>query len=246
MRGILFDNGVELQLETLQESWTQGDLIEGKVCLIAHSDAVQQSQQVQLKLVYSDIKKVQDQESMLILEEKIISCERQKDVSWSFQLDTNSPISDKKNSFFLIYGFVDGKSSQIDFLVSSHCLISTFLQTFQRTWDFVSKQQKFHQGKFQTKMLPPESKRFAKLDYINCFLCVKDEVFHVQYKFRIQKFGRESGKNELKIVRETKVHEQSLELEQCLYGGYPNRTVLKKMIEEAFEKNAPQGQEACF
>ena len=89
--------------------------------------------------------------------------------------------------------------------------------------------------------MPPDSERFAKLDYVHCALRLENDIFYVRYKFRIQKFGRDKKTEQLKIVRQTEELQQEQELENCLNGGYPHRSVLKKMVEEAFETCAPQG-----
>ena len=141
MKGILFEKGVELQVQTDQESWTQGDRITGKICLIGS-----EKQTIILKLFYSQISTVQNEGSWEIIEEQKIACE--KEASWSFQLSTNSPTSDKKGSLFLMYGFANGRVSTLNLSVSPHFLISAFLQTFEKNFDFLSKQQKYHQESF--------------------------------------------------------------------------------------------------
>ncbi len=234
MKGILFEKGVELQVETDQESWIQGDSITGQIRL--GSD---EKQTVVLKLIYSPIKTMQDENSWEVLGEQTLVCKNS--ASWSFQLAQNTPISDKKGTLFLTYSLENGRTSKLDLPVAPHFLISAFLQTFEKNFDFLSKQQKYHQGFFETKMMPPDSENFAKLDYVHCALSVANDVFHIHYKFRIQKFGRDQKDDQLKIIRETKTFQQKQELKDCLNSGYPKRPLLKKMIEEAFQTSAPQG-----
>ena len=224
MKGILFENGIELQVKTEQESWTQGDQMTGTIGLIGS-----QRQPVILKLVY----KLTKTNEQVIQEQKIV-CENE--TSWSFQLAQDSPISDKKGSLLLMYGFAEGRVSTLHLPVAPHFLISAFLQTFEKNFDFLSKPLKYHQGFVKTKMIPPDSERFAKLNDVHCAWCVKNDAFYVHYRFRIQKFGRDKKTDQLQIVCQTETFQQEQALVSCLNGGYPHRRVLKKMIEEAFEQ----------
>ena len=194
MKGTSFQKPFEFNLLVDGETWRQGDVITGSLIGKNHADPAAALNGVQVVLAYGDLNQVRkkDPEAFEVISSVPVSSSGQ---TWKFQLDRNSPTTDKGGSLFLVYGLGETYSQmgQLQLAVQPYTLIEDFLEILKIQFRFVFKNQKFNKGFVETKLSPPASKSYATVEQLLLSCRFEGESFEVRYSFAIQKVEAISG-----------------------------------------------------
>lgn len=214
MKGTIFNRPLEWNIETTGESWNQGDTIKGILRVKNHGTEIVSLLDSGVALAYADIKKVHARsEGALKIEAKEIfqvselkaSAETQLD--FSFLISPNSPVTDKKASYYLAFG-KNFNVSHLMLQIAPKALYSKvvgLMDTFQR---FKVKEIKAVKKGVEYKLLPPTSREMANIESLLLTFSMLDDNLKMKFDFQVKKLDTSS------IT--TKVNKESVSLEKTL------------------------------
>lgn len=237
MKGTFFNKPLEWNIETVGESWRQGDELKGSLRLKNHGLEKLALKDAGVGLALAEIKKVQSRtEGALKLSERISFQDKELlpgseiTLPFTFSLGANAAITDKKSSFYLCYGngFVE---AQLQVKVEPKELfqkVSGLLDTFHR---FKLKEYKAAKKGVEFKFIPPTSREMANIDSLQLTFFMEGENLGMKFEFQVKKLDTSSVT--------TKLNKESLTLERVLtekdYSlgrGMINQDKLLKTLEE--------------
>ncbi|MBF0350545.1 MAG: hypothetical protein HQM11_05910 [SAR324 cluster bacterium] len=248
MRSISFQRPVKFELETVQETWNQGDKVNGNLIVQNMDDKPVTIKAPQIVLAHGLYKEIKaHSNSWGIIGQQILDSEltmlpgEHKVFEWECLLETHCPISDNAGSLFLLFGDETARESggKINLNVGLHPLLQGFLQTFETQFHFLKKYEKNKKDWLEIKLVPPpSSKDFPTLDHLMCLLRLKETNIEIEYNFKVKLIGRE-GEN-IKMKQKTRQSTQVIaESEYLQAGGFPNRACFRQKIEDALELGKP-------
>lgn len=199
MRGIFFQKPLEFGIKTDGESWRQGDTMSGILTLRNHGTEPV-SIDPRVVLAAGELKKVRakSEGAFRTLAEWgdfsrpiQLGPQQAHELSWSFTLDVNAPITDSSKSPFLLYG-ASSTPDQLDQLgqlqlnIVPSLVFEEFLNVFQARFRFVVKTRKFSKERVEVKLAPPDGQAFAALEHLMVgleFSKSDRETLHIHYTF---------------------------------------------------------------
>ncbi len=221
MKAAFFNKPLEWNIETTSESWQQGSEILGKVSVKNHgTDSIDLSS-AGVGLAYADIKKVHartpgalKQESGALLTKQTLGAGESTEMDFALAFPENCSISDKKSSYFLVYGR-DLSENHLQLKVEPRSLytkIVGLLDTFER---FKVKEVKGHKNGVEYKLLPPTSREMANLDSLSLVLSMDGEMLKLAFDFAVRKLETSGVTNKInkasiKVKRELSPRQYSL------------------------------------
>ena len=110
MKGTFFSKPLEWNIETNGESWQQGDTLTGTLKVKNHGTDKIILDDMGVALAYADIKKIHSRADGALKSEitKTFKCEikpgETTEISFAFPIGSNSPVTDKKSSYYLAFG----------------------------------------------------------------------------------------------------------------------------------------------
>lgn len=236
MKGTFFSKPLEWNIETTGESWKQGSQIQGTLKVKNHGTESVDLSTAGVGLAFCDIKKIQSRADGAFAPQSHVSFNQTVDAGkeielpFSFDLDSNSPISDKKNSFYLGYG-ENFYGSTLQVKVEPQELYSQvvgLLDTFHR---FKVKEIKTAKKGVEYKFAPPVSREMANLDGLLLTFTMQGEELQLLFQFQVKKLDTASVTT--KVSKETvKVERLLLPKEYSLGRGMINQDKLLKTLEE--------------
>lgn len=198
MKGTFFNKPLEWNLETVGEFWHQGDVLKGTLSLKNHSSETISLENCGVSLAHGEIKKVQSRvDGALKIEQKFtfeteeILPNQGVSLPFSFSIDANSPITDKKSSFYLGYGkqFLE---SQLQMRVEPRPLFTKvvgLLDTFLR---FKLKETKYAKKGVEFKFIPPTSREMANVESMSVIFSMEKENLCLYFEFQVKKIDASS------------------------------------------------------
>ena len=249
MRSTFFKQPLEHQIEVEGETWEQGEVIKGKLRVRNMSGGTVSVDAVQIVLAHGLLKAIKEkadvgwevQEKLEMAKNISLAPGGEQTHEWSFSLPTDCPITDKQGGLFLLFGSEEvlSKGGRINLQIKLHPILQNFLQTFTTQFRFLEKYQKRKAEWTEVKLIPPDSREFPNLDYVNCFLRIHNEQLDAHYRFKVSGLGR-SGQ-QMTITKKFREHEQRMSKEDYLQpGGFPNRACFRENIDQALNIARPE------
>jgi hypothetical protein len=195
MKGMSFQNGVEFRISIDGESWSQGDLIRGKI----ESKPASKPQVILAEGVDKKVK-LKSPDAFVILEESVIQTAPSE---WSFQLPIDSRISDKSGALYLLYGHGENleKLGQLRLNILPHIHFKDLIDVLTHHFRFALKSMNAGKtGTTEIKFSPP-SKDWQMLDELVLFLKINADVMDVKFQFHRQEVDALKGGLATKSVK---------------------------------------------
>lgn len=203
MKATFFNKPLEWNIETQNESWQQGSTLEGKVLVKNHGTEAVDLSGAGVGLAHAEIKKVHaktpgalKKESESLLEHKSLAPGEAVEMNFSLPLSENCSISDKKSTYFLIYGR-DLAENHLQLRIEPRSLFTKIvglLDTFER---FKIKEMKGHKNGVEYKLLPPSSREMANLDSLSLVLSMDGETLKLHLDFAVKKLDTAGATNKI-------------------------------------------------
>ena len=233
-------------LETDAQDCQQGDEISGKLSIRNLGTEVESLDSLNVCLAYGvfkEIKEAEDENPWYEMKElKLVSNldlgpQESQTFEWTIKVPSNSPISDKNGTLFLLYGNGNffKKGGRLDLQVTPSPIIKSFLQTFETQFNFSRKYLKYKDDGIEVKLGVPESKQFSNLKQTICFLSVQEDSFFIDYDFKVETLGRADSGNLGVKKKKKQIHQEFKASQYLLPGNFPNRRLFQKSIDEALE-----------
>lgn len=214
MKGTFFSKLLEWNIETVGESWQQGEILKGLLKVKNHGTEKVSLNDCGVVLAYADIKKVHSRsegalkpESKATFKEVDLLPGSDSQIEFSFSLGPNGPITDKKASYYLGFG-KNFSESQLQVKVEPKNLYTKvvgLLDTFHR---FKLKETKAARKGVEFKLLPPTSREMANIDSLLLTFSMKEENLVLKFDFQLKKLDTSS------IT--TKINKESVSIEKSL------------------------------
>ncbi len=248
MKGFFFQRPLEYHLTAEGEEWEQGDPIHGTLRVKNTGNNSVKLETLQTGLAYGVFKKIKekdadawsDLQTQVLAQNISFSPQEEQHYHWKFDLASDSPITDKAGSLFLLYGNEKIYSQgRIDVRVTLMPILQSFLQTFETQFRFQKNYEKPKQAFTEVKLVPPDSKDFPTLDHVLCFLRIHEKVMEIRYNFKMKALGKKANQEKLKVLRKNREFQQHFTEEQYTQGGFSNRECFRQAIQEALEMAKP-------
>ncbi len=196
MKGLSFQNGVEFKITIEGESWSQGDLIRGKIESKPLSKA-----QVLLAEGLDKKVKLKSPDAFVVLDEAVSNT---APFEWSFQLPIDSRISDKNGALYLLYGHGENleKLGQLRLTILPHLLFRDLIELLTAHFRFALKTISAGKtGSMEVKFDPPSNKDWAMLEQLILQLKMTDESMDIKFQFHRQEVDATKGGLSTKMIK---------------------------------------------
>jgi len=249
MRSVFFQQPLEYQIEVEGESWEQGEEVKGILRVRNMSSEVVFVKTPQIILAHGLKKEIKEavefpwevMEKQVVTQEISLESASEQTFEWCFILPTDSPITDKQGGLYLLFGGDEAltKGGRLNLQINLHQILQNFLQTFTTQFQFLEKYQKRKSEWTEIKLIPPESREFPNMDYVHCFLRIRDKQLEALYRFKMRGLGRTGEK--MTVTKKNRELEQSIPPEDYLQpGGFPNRACFRENINQALNIARPE------
>lgn len=235
MKGTFFSKPLEWNIETTGESWQQGDVLKGIVKVKNHGAEKVSLADAGVALAYAEIKKVHSRaEGALKPEHKEIfqndiNPGETAEISFAFPISANSPVTDKKASYYLGFG-KNFSESNLQVKVEPKALfmkVIGLLDTFQR---FKLKEYKGTKKGVEFKLIPPTSRDMANVESLLLTFSMDGDNLHMKFDFQVKKLDHSTVTT--KINKESAAFEKVLGPKEYSLGkDMINQDVLLKNVE---------------
>jgi hypothetical protein len=214
MKGTSFTKSLEWNIETVRESWQQGDTIEGSLSVKNHGTETVTLTTCGVGLAFADIKKVQTRAEGALKPEVTqgfsdteLSPGATSSTQFSFSLSPNGNVTDKKGSYYLTFGreFIE---SQLQLKVEPKLLFSKIiglLDTFHR---FKLKEYKSSKKGVEFKLIPPTAREMANVESLLLTFSMDGENLNLRFEFQVKKLDTSSVT--------TKINKQTVTIEKVV------------------------------
>lgn len=241
MKGTFFNKPLEWNIETSGESWQQGETLKGLLRVKNHGSEPVSLEGSGVAMAQADIKKVQSRtEGALKIEKSIpftqneLKAGEETELNFSFDISPNSPVTDKKSSYYLSYGrnFTEG---QLQLKVEPKALymkVTGLLDTFHR---FKLKEFKAAKKGVEFKFVPPTSREMASIESLILTFSMQEDNLQMKFDFQVKKLDTTSVTT--KINKESVTVEKTLPPKDYSFGkDLINQDTLLKRIEEVLSE----------
>jgi len=241
MKGTFFSKPLEWNIETSGEAWQQGETLKGTLTVKNHGTESIDLSGSGVGFGEADIKKVQTRAEGALkpsqsceFPEKTLSPGGVANLDFTFQIGPNAAVTDKKSSFYLMYGknFIE---TQLQVKVEPKALyqkIVGLLDTFNR---FKLKEFKSSKKGVEYKMIPPTSREMANIEALLLTFSMQEDFLTMKFDFQVKKLDTSSVTT--KINKETVSVEKTLSPKDYSLGkDMINQDQLLKQIESAMSE----------
>ena len=214
MKGTFFNKPLEWNIETVGEAWQQGSSITGTLRVKNHGTEAVDLSDAGVGLSHADIKKVHSRAEGALkpLETATFAVKELKagaetELSFSFNVGPNSPVTDKKTSYYLGFG-KNFQESNLQTKIEPKVLytkIVGLLDTFHR---FKLKEFKAAKKGVEFKLLPPTARDMANIDSLLLTFSMDNETLSMRFDFQVKKLDTTSAT--------TKINKDSVLIEKTL------------------------------
>jgi hypothetical protein len=240
MKGTFFSKPIEWNIETIGESWKQGDSLRGLLRVRNHGQDDFDLSGCGVSLSYAEIKKVQSRAEGALKSGNALSFDQKSlppggttELSFQFPIDTNGPVTDKKASYYLTYG--KNQEAQLQVKVGPMELFSRIiglLDTFHR---FKVKEFKGTKKGVEYKLIPPTSREMANLESLLLTFSMEGEDLLLKFNFVVKKLDTSSVTT--KVNKEEMVLEKRLSPKEYKLGkDMLNQDVVLKRLAETLDE----------
>lgn len=236
MKGTFFSKPIEWNIETKEESWEQGSAINGTLKVKNTSSENIEIGECGVGLAFADIKKVHSRnENAFKLEQTIpmpfksLAPSELIEHSFSIKLNSNSPVTDKKSSYYLTYG-KNCMENQLQLNVIPKILFQKIIGLMDTFYRFKTKEYKTIKDGVEYKLIPPASREMASVETLQLSFSMENDDLILKFLFQVKKLDTSSVT--------TKVNKDSLKIESrvlpkqySLGKDMINQDALLKIIE---------------
>ena len=249
MRSVYIQQPLEYQVDVEGESWNQGEVVKGQIRIRNMSSKTVAVKTSQIILAHG-LKKAFKEGTMVpweVLEKQVVAQDialqagSELTFGWNFNLSTDCPITDKQGGLYLLFGGDEAltEGGRLNLQINLHPILQNYLQTFTTQFRFLEKYQKRKSELTEVKLIPPDSREYPNMDYLLCFLRVRDEQLEAHYRFKMSGLGRTGQK--MTVTKKYRELEQSMPPEKYLQpGGFPNRACFRENIDQALNIARPE------
>ena len=242
MRGVFIQKPLEFRLEVPIEFATQGDTVPVSLTVKNHGSESVALSALSLELALGNLKKVKakadDAFEELVQSEldqtSVISPGSESSFSWSFALDRNSPISDKNQAPYFLYGnsVVRSHIGQLPLTVKMHPHYKAIFDTCETVFSLINKGESWKGGYTGVKYKAPDLRKFSLVDEIVIGVRFVEDSLELVYSFKIKKLEATSTNLNFKKGKAEVV--QTWRPQDYLFGGgFIRQEFVEKMLEEA-------------
>ena len=198
MKGTIFNKPLEWNLETIGEYWHQGDVLKGFLKLKNHGLEAVTLDNCGVSLAHGEIKKVHSRTDGALKFEQNMSFSASEILpnselllDFTFSIGSNSPVTDKKSSYYLCFGkqFLE---SQLQVRIEPKLLFTKvvgLLDTFHR---FKLKETKGAKKGVEFKFVPPTSREMANIESMTLTFLMDQENLCMKFDFQVKKIDTSS------------------------------------------------------
>ncbi|MEN9846345.1 MAG: hypothetical protein RIS36_1492 [Pseudomonadota bacterium] len=155
--------------------------------------------------------------------------------SWEFHLDRNSPLSDKNQTPFLLYGNGDTPENigQIPLTVTMHPRARAVFDTCERVFSLINKGETWKDGYTLVKYKAPDLRKFSLVEEIVIGVRFVDDSLELGYTFKVKKI--DATAHSLNFKKGKAEVTQTWSPQEYLFGGgFIRQEFVEKMLDEAF------------
>lgn len=214
MKGTFFSKPLEWNLETIGESWQQGSVLKGTVRVKNHSGDTIDLSSSGVAISVADIKKVQSRiegalkpEQTATFSVKELKGNEENILEFSFPLNPNAYVSDKKSTYYLSFG-KNFSESHLQMKVEPRALFTKIIGLMDTFHRFKLKEYKGTKKGVEYKLIPPTSREMANIESLLLNLQMDEETLVMKFDFQVKKLDTSA------IT--TKINKESLSLEKRL------------------------------
>lgn len=221
MKGTFFNKPLEWNIEVQGESWPQGSELKGMLKITNHGTESVILNSAGVALSYADIKKVHSRSQGAMKQEqsaKVDSVDLKPgsthELAFKLPLSVNSPVTDKKASYYLSYG-KDFSESHLQLKVEPKELYTKIIGLMDTFYRFKVKEYKASKKGVEFKLIPPTSRDMANIDSLGLTFSMSDETLKMDYDFQVKKLDTSSittkvNKASVSIIKELSPKDYSL------------------------------------
>lgn len=242
MRGISIQKPLEFRLEVPVEFVKQGDSVPCSLTVKNHGSEPVALSSLSLRLALGNLKKVkakgedafQDLAQAEVDRAGVIAPGADAAFSWSFAVEKNSPISDKNQSPYLLYGNSDSDAQlgQLPLTVKMHPHYQAIFDTCETVLSLINKGESWKDGYTSVKFKAPDLRKFSLVDEIVISVRFVDDSLELVYSFKVKKLEATSTNLNFKKGKAEVV--QTWSAQQYLFGGgFIRQEFIEKMLDEA-------------
>ncbi len=250
MKAISILKPIEFSLETKGEAWAQGTKLEGILVLKNQEKIAVPLSDFKLGLGLADIKKVHAKTAgcfklfdQIDLPKTTLEAGEVLQVPYTFHLDPNLPVTDKKSSFYLLYGKMDSPF-HLALMITPQPLFLELIKLVDTFFRFKLKEQKGTNKGVDFIFLPPTSREFATVENMTLSCVLKEQDLVLDFTFNLKKIDMASiaaGASSNKVIKETKTISRTLAPKDYLMGKtHLDQDKLLKMFEVIFTEIKPK------
>ena len=247
MKGTLFQKPLEFNLEVPGEIWTQGSKVEGTLAVTNHGHEEISLDNIGVAIALGAVKKVKtkDEDAFAIAANEAFSkqnipAQGKSELSFSFTLETNGPISDKNSSPYLIYGDLQKKEGHLQLTVEPSKAFKPLLDVLDIFFRFKLKERKHAKDGIEFKLIAPDAREFKALDTM-VIKMTELEAGDVDLKiqFNMKTVGVADG---AVTTKKTKVNKKlSLRFNEFMFQkDSPNQEAIRKIFQGLFDEVLPK------
>jgi len=226
MKGTVFQENCQIDLNILGESWIPGQIIKGTLEIKNLGPGPIAIQNHGVGLGHGEFKKVQTSNKSALVPDKKTTFEANKmlgpgaseSLEWSFNLPETAPITDKAGSLFIMFGNLEDKQKggHLQLTVSPRPLIKEFCQLIENFQRFKVKEWRQKKDRIQIKLVPPNSREFAGVESLILLTKEVEGSLHLDYEFGLKKIGY--GQGEVAVQKQDLKLNFVLPLKQITFG----------------------------
>lgn len=237
MKGTFFNQPLEWNIETSGESWKQGGTISGLLKVKNHGNESIPLKSSGVALSFADIKKVQSRAedafkhyAQLEFNQDEIRPQSTAELNFSFSLDPNCPVSDKKSSHYISFG-KKFSESHLQVKIDPQLLFTKIIGLLDTFYRFKLKEYKTNKKGVEFKLIPPSSREMANIDSLLLTFIMDGNDLFMSFNFQVKKLDTTGIST--KVNKESVVIEKKLAPRQYSLGKeYLNQDEIQKCVEE--------------
>jgi hypothetical protein len=193
MKGTFFSKPLEWNIETVGEAWQQGEIMKGVLRVKNHGLEKANLAQAGVALAHAEIKKVHSRtEGALKLEKTFSFTESQlaagaeAQLDFTFSIDSNSPVTDKKASYYLCFG-KSFNEAQLQVKIEPKMLFVKIVGLLDTFYRFKQKEFKAVKKGVEFKLLPPTSRDMANIESLLLTFSMQEEMLNLKFDFQVKR-----------------------------------------------------------
>lgn len=204
MRGLFLQNSIEVRLDVQGDSFEQGAAVPCTLTFTNRGPQVVTLRAPTLRLALGDAKLVKAKDPSAFSELSSAELEQCVELvpggshifAHTFQLDINSPISEKAKGLYILYGdsIESASLGQLPLTVVPHRHLRAIFDTLTTVFSFLPKGECSKNGWTIVRLKPPESRAMSLVDELNFSAHFLEEELQLLFLFSVKKLDASQAK----------------------------------------------------